>query len=292
MIERYVIHVTKACNMACLYCYEKDKTSTYKIEEIIQLCKNILKYSNGKEFGIEFLGGEPMLAWEYIKDIYSFFELKAPDQVRDYVITTNGTILTDEQLAFLKANPKIIYAVSLDGHKWSNQMRLYKNGKNSYDDVVENLERARAVLDSENIFVHMVTHHYNVAFLSDSIKHLYKLGIKNIGIGTVESTMVIDIHYCDRFVTECNKVMDWMFKEKIKDLYIDIFEGLKPKNDVRTYIKDDAGKVIGETYGRNTSDITAENVYNSIQTTSEVADMIYCLRECVYNNYQVRKNEA
>lgn len=292
MLERYVIHVTKACNMACLYCYEQDKTSTYDTDEIIALCENILKYSNGNKFGIEFLGGEPMLAWNNIVSVYSFFELKVPEQVVDYIITTNGTILTDEQLEFIKNNPKIVYAVSLDGNKWANQLRIYKNGKNSYDDVVKNLFRAENFLANDQIFVHMVTHLYNVANLYDSIKHLYSLGIRNIGIGTIESTMKIDMPYCDRFVAECNKVMDWIFEENITDLHIDIFEGLKPKNDIRTYIKDDTGKIIGETYGRNDGDITSKEVYNSIQTTSEVADMIYYLRECVYNNYQVRKNEA
>ena len=33
-METYVIHVTKECNMNCLYCYEKDKTSTYTWEEV------------------------------------------------------------------------------------------------------------------------------------------------------------------------------------------------------------------------------------------------------------------
>lgn len=34
MLERYVIHTTKICNMNCTYCYEQDKTSTYTWDEI------------------------------------------------------------------------------------------------------------------------------------------------------------------------------------------------------------------------------------------------------------------
>ena len=48
--------------------------------------------------------------------------------------------------------------------------------------------------------VHMVTHPYNVAMIADSIDYLYKLGIRIIDIGTVESVMKINKEYCDRFI--------------------------------------------------------------------------------------------
>ena len=290
MIERYVIHVTKLCNMRCLYCYEKDKTSTYTREETLDLCKQIADNNKDARFGIEFLGGEPMLAWDLIQAAYEFFESYCTDRVRDYVITTNGTILTDEQAEYLSHNPKIVYAVSMDGTKWANQCRILKDGRNSYDLCVANIQKAWN--HHIPVCVHMVTHHYNVANLYDSIVHLYDLGVHHIGVGTIETTRQIDMSYCDRFVYEMNRVSEDIINGRLAGLHVDILDQLKPKNDVRTYIKDETGKTIGETYGRSKDDITSKDVYRSIRTTSPVEDLIYGLRDCVYQNHQNRIQNA
>lgn len=287
MNERYVIHVTKLCNLDCKYCYEKDKTSLYTENEVIKFAEEIIKTSNGNKFGIEFLGGEPMLAFDIIKKCYEFFEEKCGAQISDYVITTNGTILTDEMIDYISKNNKIIYAVSLDGNKWANQLRVFKNSQeNSYEQVVINLKKAISVFSNNRTTVHMVTHKYNVGNLYDSVKHLAKLGIKYIGIGTVESTMIIDDWYCKTFVKEMAKVSEAIKNKKIK-VNVDILEYQKPKTDIRTYIRDDNGKTIGETYGRVQNDITGSEKYNSIRTSSPLEDIIYNIRACVYKNHQL-----
>lgn len=290
MIERYVIHVTKLCNMRCLYCYEKDKTSIYTKEEILNLCKQIADNNKDIHFGIEFLGGEPMLAWDLIQVAYEFFESYCKNRVQNYVITTNGTILTDEQAEYLSHNPKIIYAVSMDGTKWANQCRILKDGRNSYDLCVTNIRKA--LENNLPVSVHIVTHHYNVANLHDSIIHLYNLGIRFIGVGTIETTRQIDMPYCNRFVYEMDLVSQDIINGALQNLHIDILDSLKPKNDVRTYIKDKTGKTIGETYGRSKNDITDTDIYHSIRTTSPVEDLIYGLRDCVYQNHQSRIQNA
>lgn len=286
-MERYVIHVTKQCNMNCLYCYEKDKTSTYTWEEIKAVIDDLIEYRTTDEFTIEFLGGEPMIAWDYIKDAYEYLEECNQVSIPEYAITSNGTIMNEEIADYISKNQKIRWAISLDGHLHGNQLRVFKDdNKNSYTKVMENI----ALFNRFNIHpsVHMVTHPYNVAFLKDSIDHLYAKGIRNIDPGIIESTMTIDQHFADRFISEIEKVSRLILEGKYPELRIGILEWLKPKNDIRSYIKDENGRVLAESYGRSGKDISHQDEkYDILRCeNSEISELIYYIRETVYKNHQ------
>lgn len=290
MLERYVIHVTKECNCDCLYCYEKDKTSTYTWQEIKELIDKILEYRTSDEFGIEFLGGEPLLRWDLIKQSYEYMEGIPEINVMDYAITTNGTIMNEEIADYLSKNKKIRFAASMDGHPWANQLRVFKDSrKNTHEKVIENLNYLRKFGVEGSI--HMVTHPYNVAFIAESIDHLYKQGFRNIDVGTVESTITIDQEYCDRFVKELDIVSQKMVNGDYPGLSIGLFEWVKPYSDVRSYIRDPkTGKVIAESYGRSGKDITYTDDYKVIRCENEtdIGKMIYNIRKAVYDNHQKR----
>lgn len=293
-LERYVIHVTKECNCDCHYCYEDDKTSTYTWEEIKTLIDRIVQNRTSNEFGIEFLGGEPMLRWDLVKKSYEYLESIPEISVQDYVITTNGTIMTLEIADYLSKNKKLLFAASLDGHPWANQLRVFKDSrKNTHDAVIKNIK----FLQKHNVpvSVHMVTHPYNVAYLAESIEHLYKQGIRYIDVGTVEKTIQIDEQYCQRFVEELDVVSKKIVNGEYPGLRISLFEWVKPYNDVRTYIKDPkTGKVVAESYGRSGNDITHTNDYAVLRCTdrTKISELIYSIRKQVYDNHQRRVLEA
>lgn len=289
-MERYVIHVTKDCNCDCLYCYEDDKTSTYTWDEIKNLIDNIIQNRTSNTFGIEFLGGEPLLEWEYIRKSYEYMESIPEIDVTDYVITTNGTILTDEIADYISKNSKIGWAASMDGHIYANQLRVFKESrKNTYDKVLKNLKTLR---EEYNVIgsIHIVSHLYNVAMLSDSIDHLYKEGIRNIVVGTIEKTMIIDNEYCERFISELDIVSKKIIDGDYPGLSVAELEGLKPKEDIRSYVRDENGKVIAESYGRSGNDITHKDIYNVQRCTdmTGISEMIYNIRKEVYDNHQQR----
>jgi len=275
--DTYVIHVTKKCNMDCLYCYENDKVSEYSLEEIK---KNIdFALSNLKSRShIEYLGGEPMLRFDYIKDTYAYIKEKYNSIIDGFTITTNGTILTDDVLNFLKANTDIRFAVSIDGTKFANQLRLI-NDINSYDIVMNNLQIL--LKNNINCNVHIVTHPLNIAYLYNSIIHLYEKGIKSIGIGTIEKTMNIDEFYKKTFMEQIIKVSK--FVNSNKDLQIDIFSYIKPKSDKRTYFKDKSGKTVFENYGRSDNYIDTVDLQKiECDSNDEISSMIFYLREFAF----------
>ena len=292
-MERYVIHVTKECNMDCLYCYEKDKTSVYTWEEIKEFIDTLIELRTSDEFGVEFLGGEPMLAWEYIVKAYEYLESMKEVEIPDYVITTNGTILEPEMLDYLFKNQKITYAVSLDGHEYANQLRVFKESrKNSYKSAISNIKKLTE--KGAKVGVHMVTHPYNVAMIDKSIEILYREGVRSMNIGTVESTMQIDKAYCDRFIKELDLVSEKIAKGLYPNLSVAELTYVKPKSDVRSYIRDKSGKVVAESYGRSGEDITQKESKFDIQRCTEdtkTSEMIYNIRKTVFDNHQKRLNK-
>ncbi len=281
-METYVIHVSKECNCDCLYCYEKDKTSKYTRTEVLEYAQAIIDTASG-DFTVEFLGGEPMLEWGHIVAVYELFENSA-NPAQGYTITTNGTIVSEYIGMYLVNNRKLNMSISIDGNKFANQLRVFKNGENTYEKVIAN---CKFLMDFYNVIptIHFTTHKFNVSHIYDSIVLLHSKGLKHIAVGTVESTMPIDKEYCDIYIAQLKKVSDLIkTTNKYKDLYISQFEWLKPKSDIRKYLTDASGKTIGETYGRVENDITSKDSYNvkACNETTSVSEMIYNIRETVY----------
>ncbi|KFZ25913.1 MAG: hypothetical protein KQ78_01869 [Candidatus Izimaplasma bacterium HR2] len=215
----------------------------------------------------------------------NYFKQKT-NLIDSFGITTNGTIVDTNLLQILKENKNVYIGISLDGTKNMNQFRVFKNTKdNSYDKVIESIEVLKENGFIDRISIHIVTHLYNVYLLHHGIKHLQSLGIKRIGVGTIEKTMEIDDMYVKTFVSEFKKISKDIAKGIIT-VHIDLLDYLKPKSDVRHYIYD-KGKIVGESYGRAKDDITNnKNNFNIIAPGSPFSDMIYNLRETVYNNHK------
>jgi sulfatase maturation enzyme AslB (radical SAM superfamily) len=294
--ETYVVHVTKLCNCECRYCYEQDKTSTYTWEEVKNTVDNIIKFRTSDSFHIEFLGGEPMIAWDYCKGVINYMDREHPEIHTEYTITTNGTIINDELIEMINNRGGINFAISLDGHPFANQFRVFKNARmNTYDTVVANIK----TLLEHNVHpsVHMVTHPWNVGFITDSVKHLYGLGIRNFGIGTVESVIPLKESYQNRFREEMVKLSKAICNNEFTDgeVSIDLFNWIKPKEDVRSYIRDESGKVVAESYGRSGDDIShQDDLYNITRcdNDTETSDIIYNLRSFAYHQHHQRLKDC
>jgi sulfatase maturation enzyme AslB (radical SAM superfamily) len=287
-VETYVVYVSGRCNCNCHYCYLKTGGLNPKLDydfdtDIKPLLDNIKKST--EPFVIEFLGGDPIVddlsVLNLIKTV-NYFPTGQP-----FIITTNGTRLPNEILELLKSNPNIYWAASMDGTKWANQLRITKDGYNTYDLVMENIKTLKMNnIPDKQIGIHLITHPYNIAFLEQSIDHLYKKGIRNFGIGTVESTMKIGYEYCSRFIYELNQVSTNICNGKYPEIGIDLFNGIKPREDIRQYIHDGNGNIIGESYGRNKDDFTQTDTFNVQKCDNTKRNLIQEIREEVYWNHQ------
>lgn len=113
----FVIYVTDYCNMKCSYCFNAmdkntenyNKQPLYNIEEFRSF---VHENYQGKEIGIRFFGGEPLINKDWI---YVFVKEMEKENIKiHYDIFTNATLLDNEFLDFAEQY-KIRFYVSING---------------------------------------------------------------------------------------------------------------------------------------------------------------------------------
>jgi uncharacterized protein len=137
---------TMACNMACEYCYEdnkKGRMSATVIESIIDFIEKRAKRL--KKLEISWYGGEPLLAIDIIDDLTRSFLDLAEEYKFEYTVSmiSNGYLLNKENVDRLRDLKVSGVQITLDGPaRFHNQKRPLKNGKPSFETIIENLKYA------------------------------------------------------------------------------------------------------------------------------------------------------
>ena len=95
------------CNFSCSFCYSAKGRSTTVLdkEKAFKALDFFITPSTNEKITISILGGgEPLLSWELVKDIILYAENRALQFCKQLQIsiTTNGSLITDEIILFLK----------------------------------------------------------------------------------------------------------------------------------------------------------------------------------------------
>ena len=152
-IRSMALFVTQRCNFRCVYCYgdgggygsegEMDRETAYRAVDWL-----IEQSEKSKKLGITFFGGEPLLNFALIKNVVSYAKERGKETGKafGFTISTNGSLLDDEKIAFIKEH-KIHVNVGFDGPKEvQDAQRPFKNGKSSYAVTVGKIKRLLAVM--------------------------------------------------------------------------------------------------------------------------------------------------
>lgn len=156
------LNLTQRCNLKCKYCFvvQQPKEMTFQVaKDAADFFANNANMSKQMP-SINYFGGEPLLKWddiivpltEYIREKYGMnFRLG---------ITTNGILLDEEKLEFMKKHG-IGFLFSIDGDKKTQDLnRPYHNGKGSFDDLINKIPMFlkynpnltfRATIDNDNV---------------------------------------------------------------------------------------------------------------------------------------------
>lgn len=132
---------TRACNFACPYCYEGNRTASMMSEETEdQLVEFIKKHKKISRLSLVWYGGEPLLAFKRIKSLNQ--KIRALGKEYSSFIVTNGYLLNDEVVASLDELKTSLIQITLDGSKETHDSRRYLIGDGpTYDRIVENIDR-------------------------------------------------------------------------------------------------------------------------------------------------------
>lgn len=113
--------ITHACNLNCTYCYEAHKGDRYMSFSVAVEClKKEIALIRGnsafKELEVQFMGGEPFMAFPMIKDIVNWMKCNAGGIPWICSCSTNGTLVTEEKKKWLEENRKsFVPCLSYDG---------------------------------------------------------------------------------------------------------------------------------------------------------------------------------
>jgi uncharacterized protein len=147
-IFEITINPTINCNFKCWYCYEdhniKSKIDELERENIIDFIRNIISENkNLKTLKIYWFGGEPLLHYkDIIKPIMSEVKYLTSINNIDFLsgITSNGYLINEEFLDFLKQHYVKNFQITLDGNKARhNNVRFTQKGVNTYDRILKNI---------------------------------------------------------------------------------------------------------------------------------------------------------
>ncbi len=137
---------TMACNMACEYCFEGNKSGRMTGDIVDEVIAFVTKQAGLiRKFDVGWYGGEPLLAMDIIDRLSSAF-LDICDRAQIIYgasLISNGYLLrpeTTDRLCELRVNSA---QVCLDGpREVHNRRRPMKGGRSSYDAIVENIAYA------------------------------------------------------------------------------------------------------------------------------------------------------
>lgn len=189
--------VTEDCQLRCRYCYLVGKNSHNRMS--FDIAKRTIDYlvENREMFPDkaivwDFIGGEPFLEVDLIDRICDYAREKMAREEHLWLhdhrfsLTTNGILYGTEKVqAFIQKNrPDLSIGVTIDGTPQKHDMnRVYPSGKGSYGDTVRNIPLWIDQFPAASTKVTVASD--DLAFIKESVLHLYGLGIKHISINVV-----------------------------------------------------------------------------------------------------------
>ena len=155
-VKLLVLWVTNDCNLNCKYCYanggEKKEYMNF------DTAKKAIDMIKSDSFKIQFAGGEPMMNFSLIRDIYNYVQSK--DKKITLQMQSNGTLIDDEISKEIK-KMDIKMGISFDGGLEINEKFRGKS--------IEAINGIKA-LGKNGVIVNL-----NTVITKDSIRSLSKL---------------------------------------------------------------------------------------------------------------------
>lgn len=162
-----IISITKKCNLNCSACYSKILHESSAQEISGGRFRDIL--NEALELGISIImlaGGEPLTRWDFIEIASQFPQIIFP-------IFTNGLLLDQDIINFIKKHPNLIPVISLEGKEDETDTR---RGSGVWD----NFLKLQAKLKEEKVFwgtsLTLTSENYDLILSDEYTKNLLNKG--------------------------------------------------------------------------------------------------------------------
>lgn len=230
---------TLTCNANCKHCGSSAEKRKYEgeltTEEIKSAFKQIAEDMDANKILINVTGGEPLVR----KDLCEVMEYATNELGFHWGMTTNGILLTEENIEKLrKANMETV-SVSIDGLEETHNK--FRGVPNSYNIIINNIKNLKKAGFVKHIQVTTVFHKENINQLEELYQVMLSLGLDSwrlvsmdpIGRANENDDLLLNGE-------EIKKLLDFI-KSKKKDKRLELtygcpgFLGLEYEKEVRRY---------------------------------------------------------
>ena len=133
---------TIGCNFCCPYCFEGKKENVSMNGKTIKNIIRFLNDSSAKELSLHWYGGEPLLRFDLMKEIYEGITKETSLELVSNSIITNGYLINDNVLDFFKSTNMDKIQITLDGEKATHDKKrhLKKDFEGTFDQIISNIK--------------------------------------------------------------------------------------------------------------------------------------------------------
>lgn len=177
----HIFAVTNSCNINCIYCQAKDKSSTLGGFMTIETGKRAVEValqSPCNHLTFEFQGGEPLLNFDTIQAMIEHCEKRKGNKKVEYTMVSNLLTLTEDKLDYLAAH-HVLVSTSMDGPKHvHDHNRPIRGAGSSYDCMEKGLEKLKQRGISSGAI--QTTTHYSLSHPEEIVEAYEKHGLPGI----------------------------------------------------------------------------------------------------------------
>lgn len=207
--------MNNSCNLFCEYCFANNgkydnpnkQLSFENAKKAINYLMSSINKNLGKKSTIAFFGGEPLLSFTRIVEIVYYIENNFKEIDCEYMLTTNGTLFTEEIVKFLQ-DYNFDVMLSIDGTKEQHDYyRKDVKGKGSYSKILngmtffENKKNLNARITVTDI-------NFNIC---DTVNSVLALGIERV-------TFAVDYSLSEKYYNMFLKSIDDLFDKYYYDI--------------------------------------------------------------------------
>ncbi len=223
-IKALCLNIIHDCNLKCKYCFadEGEYKGARKVmsKEVGKKAIDFVIEKSGprKNIEIDLFGGEPLMAFDTIKEIvdYAREQEKIYNKNIRFTMTTNSTLLNDEIMEYLDKNMGNI-VLSIDGRKEINDaVRVRYDGSGTYDAILPKIKEMVNRRDkSKQYYVRGTFTRNNIDFFED-VMALANEGFDEISIEPVVLPKEHELSLREEDLEKIYGQYDKLYREMLK----------------------------------------------------------------------------
>ncbi len=204
------LHLTRACNLRCSYCYSPPAAGPAMTPTIGRHALELGSRLCEGSCGIVFFGGEPLLHKDLMRELLAEGrQMEKRGQGRfHFKLTTNGLLLDDEFLDFA-LEEDVLIAMSLDGVREAHDRhRRLADGSPSFDRLLPRLRSLLAARPYASVL--MVVNPDTAPLLTESVSFLFDEGCRYL---------IVSLNYAGSWTEDDLDELRRQY-ERLGDLYV------------------------------------------------------------------------